>query len=143
VALVRLAEPHELGRAARLEVLEDLLRELGVPALRADELAGEVAYARECLARVGVERDVLAEEERVAGLTEDLLLGGLECALAGGGDDLHQPAVCLGAFGSHLSPTVAPIPTGVTAPNRGWRPTPGASLAAVPLTRSGEARKGQ
>ena len=56
----------------------------------------------ERLARVVVERDVLAEEERVAGLAQDLLLGRLERALAGGVHDLHEPAVCLGALGGHL-----------------------------------------
>ena len=40
--------------------------ELGIPALGADELAGEVAHARERVARVVVEGDVLAEEQRVA-----------------------------------------------------------------------------
>ena len=67
----------------------------GIPALGADQLAGQIVHARERLARVVVERDVLAEEERVAGLAQDLLLGRLERALAGGGDDLHEPAVCL------------------------------------------------
>jgi len=68
------------------------------------ELAGEVAHARERIARVVVEGDVLAEEHGVGRLAEDLLLGGLEGALAGGGDHLHEPAVCLRALGCHLVP---------------------------------------
>jgi hypothetical protein len=58
-------------------------------------LPGEVADARERIAGVVVERDVLAEEEGVAGLAEELLLGRLERGVAGRGNDLHDPAVCL------------------------------------------------
>src|SRR5687768_11755150 len=72
------AEADQLRRAAALEVLEYLLRELGVPALGADQLAGKVAHAAERAVGVLVEGDVLAEEQGVAGLTEDLLLGRLE-----------------------------------------------------------------
>ena len=90
-----MAEADELRRAAGLEVLEDLLGELGIPALGAHEPAAQVAHAGEGLAGVVVERDVLAEEQGVPGLAEDLLLGGLQCGLSLGGDDLHEPAVCL------------------------------------------------
>ena len=110
---VGIAEANQLRRPTGLEILHDLLRELGVPALGADELTSKIAHTGQCLARILVERDVVAEEERVTGLAEDRLLGRLERALAGGGDDLHEPAVCLGALGGHLYSTVAVVRAGV------------------------------
>src|SRR3954467_3739585 len=62
---VRVAEANELRRPGALEIFHDPLGELGVPALGADELAGEVAHAGERVARVVVQGDVLAEEEGV------------------------------------------------------------------------------
>ena len=108
------AKAHELRGSAGLEILDDPLREIRVPALGSDQLAGEVADPGERVARVGVERDVLAEEERVGGFAQDLLLGRLERAFAGGGDGLHEPAICLRALGGHLQPTVAVEGAGVT-----------------------------
>src|SRR5215207_9974635 len=62
------------------------------------------ARSRARVARVVIEGDVLAEEHGVRCLAEDLLLSRLERALAGGGDDLHEPAICLRALGSHMIP---------------------------------------
>jgi hypothetical protein len=110
---VGIAEANQLRRPAGLQILHDPLSELGVPALCADELSCKIAHTGQRLARILVERDVLAEEERVAGLSQDLLLGRLERAFAGGGDDLHEPAICLGALGGHPQPTVAVLQAGV------------------------------
>jgi hypothetical protein len=92
--LAGVAEANELRRTGVLEVLEDLLSKLRIPALRAHELAREVAHARERVARVVVEGHVLAEEHGITRLAEDRLLGRLERGIPGGGDDLHEPAVC-------------------------------------------------
>ena len=100
-ALARIAEANQLRRAAVLEVLEHLLRELGIPALCADQLAGEVGHTAEGLTRVLVERDVLAEKQRVAGLAKGVPFGSAERGVSVGGDHRHEPAICLRTLWRH------------------------------------------
>ena len=129
-----------LWRAAVLGSWALAPRALG-PALGADQLAGQVAHSTEGVAGVLVER-YPRRRTALSGLAEEFLLSGLERGAPSVEITFMSLPYAWERSGVTAS-TVAAFAEGVSRLDPCWCPTLSANLAVVPLTRSGEAMKGQ